>query len=64
MPNLRLNVFYIGVRNYRKLTELCQTNASNKNRIGIAGNTSINGLKMKYVPGNFDRSKQFSITYY
>ena len=49
---------------YLKLTDACQTNASNKNKIGIAGKISINGLKITYVPGNFAKSKIFSIKYY
>ena len=52
------------IKIYLKLTDACQTNASSKNKIGIAGKISISGLKTTYVPGSFAKRKIFSIKYY
>jgi hypothetical protein len=40
---------------YRKLTDACQTKASNKKRTGIMGKTSTIGSKTAYASGSLPK---------
>ena len=47
-------MFKLGQKHYLKPTDACQTKANNKKKIGIAGKTSITGLKTTYASGSFE----------
>jgi len=45
------------MQNYLNPIAACQTNASNKKKTGITGNTSTIGLKIIYASGKRDNNK-------
>ena len=51
-------------RNYLNPTAACHTNANNKKKTGMTGNTSTIGLKTTYASGKRDNNKVSIIDIY
>ena len=52
-----INSFISFELNYLNPIAACHTNANNKKKIGIMGNTSTMGLKITYASGKRDNNK-------